>query len=290
MRTRNFLLPCATALSLTGIALAGTGCRGRTPAVAPLAAVPASIPAKPLLLAPPRPKDWTVPGQFRGVIVRNQGRGFKKRLIALTFDDGPTGEITPQVLKTLHDLKVKATFFVMGQQAQLYPKLIEREVAEGHALGIHSYTHSRSPAMRVACMEMDRCESVLKKITGRKTQLFRPPYGKLTSTHAKTGLARRYAVTLWTNSAGDTSTRKVQSVFHNVVANAQDGDIVLMHDAYGKQHTASALPLVIKALRKKGFSFVTVPEMLTQWAAWEQAHHASKATTAKKTGPPPISM
>src|SRR4029079_7658506 len=98
-----------------------------------------------------------------------------------------------------------------------------------------------------------------------ETYLFRPPYGLTTGSHAKLALSRKFAVVLWSRTGADTGTKEAKVVRDNVAPYPNPGDIVLMHDAANKQHTATALPQILERLEKAGYSFVTLPELLRKW-------------------------
>ena len=108
---------------------------------------------------------WDIPGPYRGRIVKEQGHGFPKKLIALTFDDGPTGATTPLMLDILKRFHVRATFFLIGMEAADHPKLVKRLIAEGHSVGIHTYSHKKHPSAARAASEFVRCEAIMKSQT-----------------------------------------------------------------------------------------------------------------------------
>ena len=213
----------------------------------------------------PLKSDWTVPTNYRSAIIRKRVRYFKPKLIALTFDDGPSMNNTPRILQTLKQHHVHATFFILGNQAKLHPFLVNQIASEGHAIGIHTYTHSRHPSSQQANDEISRTETLLKSITGRSTQLFRPPYGNTKSNYTKSAIKSKYAVIIWTVSAADTATHDPKMVLDNVTLGVQPGDIVLMHDSGDKRHTADALPKILDRLANKGFTLVTIPDLLNAW-------------------------
>ena len=220
-----------------------------------------------ILTQPPKALgcDWNVPANYRSVIIRKRVRYFKPKIIALTFDDGPSSANTPRILQTLKMHHAHATFFILGCQAKLHPELVKQIADDGHAIGIHTYTHSRHPSPSQAENEISRTAALLKSITGRSTQLFRPPYGNTHSSYTRNALKRRYAVILWTVSSADTATHDRKMVLNNVTLGVNPGDIVLMHDSEDKRQTMEALPTVLDRLANKGFTLVTIPELLTAW-------------------------
>ncbi|GDX40051.1 hypothetical protein LBMAG21_03430 [Armatimonadota bacterium] len=230
----------------------------------------AAIPVKPVEPALPLGYSWDVPESMQGVKIRNQGKGIQKKIVALTFDDGPSANITPQVLGTLSANNVKATFFLMGLHMKTRPELVKEIVSKGHAIGGHTYTHARKPDEYVAEEEIKRWDALFHDITRRTTRLFRPPFGNLRSAYSKAALKAGYPLILWTNTGADTARHiNAEKVYTAVMEQLHPGDIILLHDSQDKQHTATALPHIIKTLKEKGYTFVTVPEMLKEWDAFQ---------------------
>jgi peptidoglycan/xylan/chitin deacetylase (PgdA/CDA1 family) len=186
----------------------------------------------------------------------------QKREIALTFDDGPHPIFTPKILAILKRYNVKATFFVVGEMAEKYPELIRAEVADGHILGDHTYSHinlTKIPQELVAT-EIDACGDVLENITGVRPNLFRPPGGDYNDKVALTAETLKYIMVLWTDNAGDWCSPGKLEIEDKVFPNLSNGGIILMHD--GIAQTDSILPKIILGIQKRGFKFVTLQEML----------------------------
>ncbi len=242
-------------------------------AAKPIAPAPAPEPALPL------GNSWDVPESMKRTKIRNQGKGIKKKIIALTFDDGPSENITPQVLDILDENKIKATFFLMGIQMHARPALVKEIIRRGHAVGNHTYTHARNPDQYVAEEELKNWDNLFKDITKRSTGLFRPPFGNLKSAYSSAALKAGYPLILWTNTGADTSKHiNAEKVYKAVMEQLKPGDIVLLHDSKDKQHTATALPNIIKSIRDEGYSFVTVPEMLKEWDSFTVENEKQKPT------------
>ena len=171
--------------------------------------------------------------------------------VALTFDDGPNPDITPKVLDILDAYGAKATFFVIGSQAERYPDLLRNIVARGHALGQHSYTHSAWTNLQsVATCKADfkRCEEVVFALTGKRTQLFRPPMGLKNPNVFKAVNALDYRMVTWSCKF------KTNSLLRS-------GDIVLFHDGYhllaqNKLHfqTPVLLEQALQQIRQRGWT------------------------------------
>jgi peptidoglycan/xylan/chitin deacetylase (PgdA/CDA1 family) len=213
--------------------------------------------------------DWSIPERYRGEVVRNRVRYFPHKLLALTFDDGPDERITSQILDALAEHGARATFFVLGRQAKTHPELLQRIVAEGHALGNHSYSHPQRTTASEAQSELDRTDALIADVAGQKPTVYRPPYGIVDGNLTRAALALGYAAVLWTISSADTRPIDADTIARNVIYTPNPGDIVLMHDGAGHQATADAVPRILRELGEAGFEFVTMPELLRAWDTWQ---------------------
>lgn len=212
--------------------------------------------------------DQSVPERFVGRNALNKPRGFKEKVVALTFDDGPDPRNTPKVEKYLAKYDAKATFFMIGEYASRHQNLV-REVAEhGHVVGSHSWSHPAAPKKNVAGPEVWKTARTIYSATGVWPSIFRPPYGIQSSWTAKIARIEGYGVILWNRSGVDTVKGATANEIAYRVLKAGPGDIVLMHDGPGKQETVKAVPRILKALQKRGYRFVTVPDMLRRWDAF----------------------
>jgi peptidoglycan/xylan/chitin deacetylase (PgdA/CDA1 family) len=183
--------------------------------------------------------------------------------VCLTFDDGPDPAVTPLVLDQLDTLGVKATFFVIGHKAAMHPEILKRIAADGHAIGHHSYTHSdpAKTSARVLALEIDRTDRLLVQVTGHKSKLFRPPWGKLGGGKLLRVWRHRKCVVLWNSDPRDGklgSTEALVAWFDSNPINA--GDIVLLHDDC--PHTPGALPALVASARSRGLAFGTPLDFL----------------------------
>lgn len=185
-----------------------------------------------------------------------------KKLIALTFDDGPHPGKTPQLLAVLRQYNVHATFFVVGKRAEEDPELVQQEVADGHCIGDHTYHHDRLTQIPNADMapEITACADVIKKITGKYPRYFRPPGGTFDREVTNTAQQLGYKVVLWSINPGDFERPTTQVLEDHILREANNGAIILFHD--GVQQTIDALPTIITKLRARGFQFVTIDEMV----------------------------
>jgi peptidoglycan-N-acetylglucosamine deacetylase len=208
--------------------------------------------------------SYTVPSRFQGAIIEYAKLTKGEKVIALTFDDGPWGESTAEVLDILKKNNVKATFFVVGQMLKNYPDLGKRIVADGHVIGNHTWHHWYhyfNP--QAAAFEIDNTTDLIYKITGAKTTLFRPPGGMLHNGLVAYAKSRNYTVVMWSADSIDYSRPAVPKLIKNVMKDSKPGGIVLMHDGGGnRSKTVEALPQLISNFKKQGYRFVTVPELL----------------------------
>ncbi|MDZ8133876.1 MAG: polysaccharide deacetylase family protein [Nostoc sp. DedQUE04] len=208
---------------------------------------------------------FTVPAKFQGKTVYKVQPSNNEKVIALSIDDGPWPKTTLEMLDILKQNDVKATFFWVGQALQANPDLAKREVAEGHAIGNHTWHHwYRRMDEATAKSEIDRTADLIYKITGVKTSLFRPPGGFLNNGLAAYAKSQKDAVIMWSLTSADTDPHaKPQAFVNNVLKGAKPGFIVLMHDGGGdRQRTVQALPQIITGLKQQGYRFVTIPELL----------------------------
>ena len=178
------------------------------------------------------------------------------RCVALTFDDGP-GPSTGTLLDTLAAQHVHATFFVIGRNVQALSGLVKREAAEGHVVGNHTWSHrdlSRLGASEQSG-EVSRTAEALKAL-GVSATLLRPPYGAFNATTRTLGLP----LVLWDVDPADWRDRDAATVASRVLANTRPGSIVLLHDIHPS--TVAAVPAIVAGLKAKGYTFVTVPQLV----------------------------
>jgi len=220
-----------------------------------------------LALAPSKVENltFTPPATFQGKIVYRVQPSDQEKVIALTIDDGPWPNTTSQMLDILKQNNVKVTFFWVGQALQANPDIAKRVVAEGHAIGHHTWHHwYRQMDQATANREIELTAELIYKTTGVKTTLFRPPGGVLNNGLAAYAKNQKYAVVMWSQTSADTDPRAKPQVFvKNVLRDAKPGSIVLMHDGGGdRRRTVQALPQMISGLKQQGYRFVTVPELM----------------------------
>ncbi|MBV8196545.1 MAG: polysaccharide deacetylase family protein [Candidatus Eremiobacteraeota bacterium] len=188
----------------------------------------------------------------------------RPRLIALTFDDGPYPIFTPMLLDVLRDLKVPATFFLIGEDAQQWPELTRRIEAQGNEIGDHTYTHPN--------LDQESADAVRDEILRGGDALWelshdpavrtfmRPPHGRYTERTLRIAQQLGYTVVLWTDDSGDWRAQTSARIAHHLLTNATAPEIVLLHS--GKLATIEALPSVVERFKAAGYRFVTVGQML----------------------------
>ncbi|WP_051963076.1 polysaccharide deacetylase family protein [Deinococcus misasensis] len=197
----------------------------------------------------------------------------RAKWMALTFDDGPWGKTTLEVLDILRKHQVKATFFVIGKHIEMYPKVLQQIHKEGHVIGNHTYSHRyRKMPAKVAQKEIDLVENQLQKLIGQGSQLFRPPGGRMENGLVRQAIKRNDSVVLWSVTTPDYLQKDRNQVIHDIQAGFKPGAIILLHDGGGdRSGTVAALPTLIEAAHKQGYRFVTVPELFQQMSQEEAA-------------------
>ena len=185
--------------------------------------------------------------------------------IALTFDDGPHETYTAEILSILKEYGIKATFFVVGQNAKAYPKLVKQEADEGHEIGNHTYTHPKlreQNAESFSC-ELEKTRVVIEEITGVSPILFRPPEGFREGVIKTVAKEQGYQMILWSVDTEDWRGLSASQIENAIMKDVKDGSIILCHDyVVGKSHTPEALRRVIPQLLEEGYEFVTVSDLV----------------------------
>ncbi len=183
--------------------------------------------------------------------------------IAITFDDGPHKTNTPQLLDTLKQRGIRATFFVVGQNAAEYPDILKRIVAEGHELANHSYSHPVLASMSQSAVheQLEKTHQAVLSATGVAMKLLRPPYGAFSEPQRRTANGEfGYKTILWSVDPLDWKHRDAARVQSEILSHTQAGAIVLAHDIH--KSTVDAMPDTLDKLTEKGFKFVTVSALL----------------------------
>lgn len=178
--------------------------------------------------------------------------------VALTFDDGPHPDITPRLLDLLQQHQLRATFFVVGREAERFPHLVQRMAREGHTVGHHSWTHSEPSTTTAATLleEVSRCRALLEELTGAPTDWFRPPKGQLTAAKLLRLLAAGQRIVLWSSDPKDYAMTDGAELGRWAQGRRfVSGEVVLLHDV--RNHCVAALPALagrLGALHLRGVS------------------------------------
>jgi peptidoglycan/xylan/chitin deacetylase (PgdA/CDA1 family) len=227
-----------------------------------------------------------VPSNFQGIVISEAKLPPEKKVIALTFDDGPWPNTTAKVLDILKKNRIKSTFFVVGQNVKNYPDLTKQIVADGHIIANHTWHHwYHQMNAQAAAYEVANTGDIIYQTTGVRTSLFRPPGGIMNNGVAAYAKNNKYAVIMWSADSMDYSRPAVPRLMNNIFREAKPGGIVLMHDGGGdRSHTVKALPEIISRFRKQGYEFVTVPELLEMQDQYPQltAKNKSKSPQLQK--------
>ena len=204
--------------------------------------------------------------QFAGAIVYKLPTTAK--VVALTFDDGPNGRYTQEILDVLKQEQVSATFFLIGKNVEQYPQLTRAILERGHQIGNHSYSHPWKLPFenkQTFWTQIIETDDAIYKATGQRPRIFRPPHGLRTPWMSKELHDGGYTIYTWDDMTDDyvvkTSTNKI---VRKIMAHVKPGAIIVLHDGLNLDHTSSrentvkALPLIIENLKKQGYAFVTL--------------------------------
>ena len=184
---------------------------------------------------------------------------FYENVVALTFDDGPHGTYTSELLDGLKQRGVVASFFVLGEHVEGNEELILRMKEEGHLIGNHTFSHVKLDTLSdsEACDEVKRTCEAIEAVTGEKVEYIRPPYGAY---NEELECMINLNKVLWTVDPQDWNTTDTNAIVRHVVNNVKDGDIILLHDIYPSS-VAAALRIVDE-LKARGYIFVTVDDIV----------------------------
>ena len=184
----------------------------------------------------------------------------QEKVLYLTFDDGPIPEVTPWVLAQLEKHQAKATFFCVGDNVNKYPQVFDQVTRSGHSVGNHTFNHLNGWGSENIPYfhNVRRCARMVK------SELFRPPYGRMMPKQAQF-LQRHYRIVMWDVLSGDFDAKiSPEQCFQNVVNHAKPGSIVVFHDSRkAMDRLEYALPKVLETFAEKGFRFEALhPERL----------------------------
>jgi peptidoglycan/xylan/chitin deacetylase (PgdA/CDA1 family) len=205
-----------------------------------------------------------------------------RRRMAITFDDGPNGATTEEVLELFRRHNAKATFFLVGRNVEAQPALARRIAAEGHAVGSHTYSHAKLHFLPRAQMqeEIDRGHACLSGVQ-IASDLFRAPHGLKSWAMARYLRGRGLRLIAWTDGVFDTDCPSGDVIFRRALPKLRGGEILLLHDGklgHDRRPMLDALARILDACAARGLELVTVPELL--------GFAAGPASTTKPTTSP----
>jgi peptidoglycan/xylan/chitin deacetylase (PgdA/CDA1 family) len=205
---------------------------------------------------------------FRPALMRGPQEG---KRIALTFDDGPASPSTEQILQVLRAHQVPATFFLCGKNVEGNPDLARCIVAEGHAVGNHSYSHLCLcfRGRRRIAREIDRAQEVIEKVVGYRPKIFRPPYGLRWFGLVPALRERGMHLVLWSATGYDWK-KDAPGIVTATLEKLKPGAVILLHDGretrpagqVDRSVTVQALPAIVAAARERGYTFVPLQDFL----------------------------
>jgi peptidoglycan-N-acetylglucosamine deacetylase len=199
---------------------------------------------------------------FKPVICRGET---KLKEISITFDDGPDPVFSPLILDILHQKNIKATFFLIGQHITGNEGIVKAMDEAGHILGNHSYSHSNFwdfwPPFRIY-RDLIKNESIIRDITGKKPNFFRPPYGVINPMVSSALRRTTFQVIAWSNWSGDTITRNPEVLIKKVTGNLKPGDIILLHD--NQEITTVILEKLIEEICSNGFRVIPLDQLINK--------------------------
>ncbi len=240
-----------------GVAIVGLCVLGLLTADPATSAQPVPVPAKPL------PVRYRPVGCVRRGPAVAYSHGPRRKEVALSFDDGPF-PLTPRFVRMLRENHAVATFFMIGEQVTArYQATLREELRDGDALGDHTYTHPDLVTTGGVRSQLQRTIDAIRGLSGYTPCVFRPPYGDYDGEVLRTAASLGLATILWEVDPSDYTLPGVSAIEQRVLAQVRPGAIVLSHDGGGpREQTLAAYPYIIRALRARGYRFVTVPELL----------------------------
>ncbi|MFT7071252.1 MAG: peptidoglycan/xylan/chitin deacetylase (PgdA/CDA1 family) [Patiriisocius sp.] len=199
--------------------------------------------------------------------------------VYLTFDDGPIPEVTPWVLSHLKRYKAKATFFCIGENIKKYPEIYSQILKEGHAVGNHTYNHLNGwkTSTQVYIENIEKCnavfspnshqdenlkeQSTISNQQSKINNIFRPPYGKMTSKQARIVLEKGYKIVMWSILSKDYKTTiSKEKCLLNVLNNLKPGSIVVFHDSLkAAENLKFVLPKILEYIKMNNWQCVSIP-------------------------------
>jgi len=195
------------------------------------------------------------------------------KIIALTFDDGPHPKYTAAILDLLAKYDAKATFFIIGKNAEKYPEVVLRSYSEGHELANHTFSHPFKVSVAELQKELRQTKEIIYSITGFSPALFRPVGGNYNDSMINAAVKDGYKVVMWSwhQDTQDWKQPGVKKITQKVLKGSKPGDVILFHDGGGdRSQTIKALEEILPVLKKQGYTFVTISELIESKQQKEQ--------------------
>lgn len=189
----------------------------------------------------------------------------REKKIAITFDDGPNPEFTLRVLDILKQYNAKATFFCIGEHIERYPDIFKALVAQGHAIGNHSFSHELLIDFNSTenwLDEIKQTDNTIHKITRKKPTLFRPPFGVTTPKLAMALAITEHQVIGWSIRSFDTVTKNPEHILKRITKQLKPGAVILLHDK--QTNVLPVLEHLLQVLQKQAYQAVTINELLNE--------------------------
>ena len=183
----------------------------------------------------------------------------KPKLVALTFDDGPSGRFTKILLEGLRERNAKATFLLCGYRLQQYPEVAQQIFDEGHEIGYHGYSHDSMKGMSRLTIAQELMDTQALLPEDCEPAFLRPPGGFITDGVRQVAQARQLAILSWSVDPRDWATKETTEVTQAVLGTVQDGDIILLHDM--SMSSVRAALIIVDTLQQRGYRFVTASEL-----------------------------
>ncbi len=194
-------------------------------------------------------------------IVNNTQQSVDNKYVALTFDDGPNPQTTPEVLNILKSKNIPATFYLLGSRVEQSPEIVQQIVEDGHELGNHSYNHPNLVTLSPEEVydQVNKTQWLIYQATGHVPKSVRPPYG---SVDYRVAYDIGLPIAQWSIDSHDWSSKDPKKIEQTVVSNTFSGGIILLHDIHPE--TVKALPGIIDQLKAQGYQFVTFSELMNE--------------------------
>jgi peptidoglycan/xylan/chitin deacetylase (PgdA/CDA1 family) len=181
--------------------------------------------------------------------------------VYLTFDDGPSPHTTPFLLEMLEANGIKASFFLIGREAEKYPDLVKAIHDGGHSIGNHTYSHLYMPGLKCSELEneVERTNNILEDITGEKTKIFRPPFGHMDQRTAQVLTEREMHPVYWTQAPEDWAIPGAHRVVRRLLMRLKPGSLIVLHEGMElKEQTITAAKEIIYSCKKSELELAKV--------------------------------